>query len=486
MSLAEPHDFAFPQARPAVLAGALQRRRRPARAPELVARPVQETDGCGTIRLFGLDIMDATSASAIAALLAPGRRRVAFVNAHCGNVLARDDDYAEALATADAVLPDGIGIELAARMAGRQFAANLNGTDLTPALLAEAAARGMSVFLFGAAPGVAQDAADRLMQDIPGLVVAGTRDGYEGAADPAAAVAAINASGADILLVAMGVPRQDIWLARQFPALEPRICLGVGALFDFLAERVRRAPPALRRAKLEWAWRLAMEPRRMARRYLIGNFTFLARAAVDAVRGTSLLDLQRRALDLGIAGCALLPLSPIFFAIALAIRLDSPGPVFFRQTRIGRDGVPFTMLKFRSMHIDAEARRAALLAQSDREGICFKSRNDPRVTRIGRLLRRYSLDELPQLINIVKGEMSVVGPRPALPEEVAAYPARAMGRLTVKPGLTGLWQVSGRAEIGFDKMIDMDLAHARSRSILLDILVIALTFRAVISGRGAY
>ena len=144
------------------------------------------------------------------------------------------------------------------------------------------------------------------------------------------------------------------------------------------------------------------------------------------------------------------------------------------------------MFKFRSMYRDAEARRAELLARSDRKGICFKSKSDPRITKVGRWLRRFSLDELPQLINICLGDMAVVGPRPALPQEVAAYPAEGLKRLGAKPGLTGLWQVGGRAEIGFNKMVDMDFAHVEARSIFLDIAIIALTFRAVIGGRGAY
>jgi lipopolysaccharide/colanic/teichoic acid biosynthesis glycosyltransferase len=144
------------------------------------------------------------------------------------------------------------------------------------------------------------------------------------------------------------------------------------------------------------------------------------------------------------------------------------------------------MIKFRSMHTDAEERRATLLAQSDRDGVCFKSRHDPRVTRVGRLLRRASLDELPQLFNVLRGDMAMVGPRPGLPEEVAAYPARAMARLAVKPGITGIWQVSGRADVGFEQMIDMDLAYVRSRSLLLDLMLMALTVRAVVGGRGAY
>ena len=173
-------------------------------------------------------------------------------------------------------------------------------------------------------------------------------------------------------------------------------------------------------------------------------------------------------------------------AIAAAIRLTSAGPAMFTQTRIGQNGVPFKVLKFRSMYLDAEARREALLGTSDRAGICFKSRTDPRVTPVGRILRRLSLDELPQIINVLRGEMSIVGPRPALPEEVAQYPERALQRLDVKPGITGLWQVSGRATIGFDKMVDLDLAYVRTRSVWLDLLLIALTFRAVVSGRGAY
>lgn len=438
------------------------------------------------IPLFDLAIVDAEAGRVIDHLLDGRRHRVGFLNAHCVNVLAGDPAYARALTTADAVLPDGIGVDLAARLTGQRLTANLNGTDFTPRLLREAARRGLSVFLFGAAPGVADRAADKLCLDIPGLRIAGTRDGFDGAADEEAAIAAINGSGADILIVAMGVPRQDIWLERNAHRLAPQLCLGVGALLDFMAGRVRRAPAAVRRARMEWAWRLAMEPRRMAGRYLVGNVTFMARAVAHAAAGVRRDAVAKRGLDIALAGAAILALAPLFALVALAIKIDSRGPVFFRQTRVGRDGRPFQMLKFRSMHVDAEARKAALLASSDRDGIFFKSRHDPRVTHIGRILRRYSIDELPQILNILKGEMSVVGPRPSLPQEVAAYPSRAHGRLAVRPGLTGLWQVSGRADIGAEKMFDMDLAYAASRTILLDIALILMTFRAVFSGRGAY
>ena len=194
----------------------------------------------------------------------------------------------------------------------------------------------------------------------------------------------------------------------------------------------------------------------------------------------------KRPLDLFLVTAGLAVIWPLLLVIALAVRCSGPGPVFFVQTRIGLNGQPFGMIKFRSMHADAEARRAALLAQSDRKGICFKSRNDPRITRSGRILRRLSLDELPQIFNVLRGEMSLVGPRPALPEEVRAYPAHAMERLSALPGITGVWQVSGRAEVGFDEMVKMDIAYARDGRLSRDLAILLRTVRAVISGHGAY
>lgn len=194
----------------------------------------------------------------------------------------------------------------------------------------------------------------------------------------------------------------------------------------------------------------------------------------------------KRALDLTLVLLAVPILLPVFAAIALAIRLTSKGPAFFVQTRIGMGGMPFGMVKFRSMVVDAEARRDEVLGNSDREGLCFKAKDDPRITKLGRILRRTSLDELPQLINVLKGEMSLVGPRPALPQEVAAYPAPALERLSVLPGITGPWQVSGRADLGFAEMVALDVDYARHASLRGDLVILAKTVRAVTSGRGAY
>lgn len=431
-------------------------------------------------------LVDATTTETIATLLAPGRRRVNFMNAHCFNVMAQNRQYAEAVNSSDFLLPDGIGVSLAAKMTGHDLTANLNGTDFIPALLQDAAKMGKSVYLFGGTLGTADKAGETLIRKIPGLRIAGTRDGFAQAQNDAAVIADINASGADIVLVALGVPMQELWLHRNAPYIDADLTMGVGAALDFFAGNVVRAPAWVRKAKSEWVWRLAQEPRRLAKRYLQGNFSFLARAAKHTVATFTTESIARRTLDIAVSTTALVLLSPILALTALAIKAESKGPVLFTQTRVGKDGRQFTMIKFRSMVTDAEARRDSVLAQSDRNGICFKSKSDPRITRVGRFIRRASIDELPQILNVLRGQMSIVGPRPALPSEVAAYPKHAFGRLVVKPGITGVWQVSGRADVSFDQMIEMDLTYAATRTVLLDLILIGMTFHAVIAGRGAH
>ncbi|HET6634394.1 MAG TPA: sugar transferase, partial [Streptomyces sp.] len=194
----------------------------------------------------------------------------------------------------------------------------------------------------------------------------------------------------------------------------------------------------------------------------------------------------KSAIDRVGAAVGLVLLAPLFAVLAVAVRLDSPGPALYRQTRIGRLGVPFTMWKFRSMTADADALRAQLAAADEQEGPMFKIRRDPRITRLGGLLRRTSLDELPQLVNVLRGEMSLVGPRPPLPEEVAAYDAVARRRLDVRPGMTGPWQVGGRSELSWDESLAIDLGYADNWSLTGDLDVLARTVRAVVDGRGAY
>ena len=194
----------------------------------------------------------------------------------------------------------------------------------------------------------------------------------------------------------------------------------------------------------------------------------------------------RRALDMVVSAVALLLLLIPFVVIALLIRLDSPGPVLFIQRRVGKDGREFPVFKFRSMFMDAEQRLEILLGANERTGPVFKMRQDPRVTRVGRLLRKSSFDELPQLLNILRGEMSLVGPRPALPREVALYSPEQCLRLSVTPGLTGLWQVSGRANLSFEQSMDLDLEYIRRQSFALNLALLARTIPAVLTGHGAY
>lgn len=194
----------------------------------------------------------------------------------------------------------------------------------------------------------------------------------------------------------------------------------------------------------------------------------------------------KRLVDVLGATVLLLLLSPVFLVIALLVRADSCGPVIFRQTRLGLGGRAFTFYKFRSMCTDAEESRNNLLKMNEVTGPIFKIRKDPRITRVGRWLRRYSVDELPQLFNVLKGDMSFVGPRPPLPDEVAEYEDGQLKRLSVIPGITCLWQVSGRSKLSFDDWVALDLEYIDSRSIILDLRILLKTIPAVISGDGAY
>jgi exopolysaccharide biosynthesis polyprenyl glycosylphosphotransferase len=218
----------------------------------------------------------------------------------------------------------------------------------------------------------------------------------------------------------------------------------------------------------------------------IRPFEGLPLLAVEQPRFEGWRRVVKGALDRTVAGFALLLLAPLFVVIALAVRLGSPGPVLYRQERVGVNGRTFTMLKFRSMVVDADRQVEALSADNISDGLLFKMRTDPRVTPVGRWLRRLSLDELPQLLNVLGGSMSLVGPRPPLPGEVARYDTQVSRRLLVKPGLTGLWQISGRSDLPWEEAVRLDLRYVENWSMAMDLLILAKTFRAVLSRSGAY
>jgi exopolysaccharide biosynthesis polyprenyl glycosylphosphotransferase len=191
-------------------------------------------------------------------------------------------------------------------------------------------------------------------------------------------------------------------------------------------------------------------------------------------------------MDRVASGLGLLALSPLFLAMAVAIKIDTKGPVFFRQGRVGRDGRRFDIVKFRTMVPDAEQRQAELTDRNESDGVLFKLRDDPRITKTGRFLRRWSIDELPQLWNVLCGDMSLVGPRPPLPAEVERYESHVSRRLLVKPGITGLWQVSGRSDLAWEETVRLDLYYVDHWSPVMDIAIILRTFSAVARGSGAY
>jgi len=197
--------------------------------------------------------------------------------------------------------------------------------------------------------------------------------------------------------------------------------------------------------------------------------------------------ILKRTLDLAISIPALLLLSPFLAMVALTIRMIDGGPVLYRAKRVGKDGVPFDCLKFRTMVVNAEALKVHLMKRNIHgKGITFKVLDDPRITWLGRIIRRWSIDELPQLWNVVRGEMTLVGPRPACPLEVARYSPADRDRLAVAPGLTCIWQVSGRCQIPFEKQVEMDRQYIHNQSFFLDLYLILRTIPAVVLGKGAY
>jgi exopolysaccharide biosynthesis WecB/TagA/CpsF family protein len=494
----------------------------------LVARVVAgpaDRPASPVLDVLGVTMTNTTMDEAVAWLTRRARSRkrtvAAFANPDCLNIARHNTAYRRVLQKTDRVFADGIGVRIAARMLGQKMAGNVNGTDMFPRLCDASARAGLKLYLLGARPGIADLAAAAMRARHPGLEIVGVEHGYFAPSESNGVVARINEARADILLVAMGAPHQELWLARHAAALEPPVRIGVGGLFDYYSGRIPRAPAWMRQVGFEWLWRLRCEPTRLWRRYLVGNPLFLARvlhARILGRRSSAAMAIQvqsrgaralaglrsairmrmpaardrtltigKRLLDTIAAGAAILALSPALILTALAIRLESPGPVIFRQQRIGRDGRPFTMLKFRSMFVDAEARKAALLENNEMAGgVIFKMKHDPRVTRVGSFIRRTSIDELPQLFNVLRGDMSLVGPRPPLPSEVAQYTLKDRGRLGAAPGITCIWQVSGRSEIPFPQQVEMDLEYIHSQSLAEDVRLLLKTVPALVRGRGAY
>ena len=282
----------------------------------------------------------------------------------------------------------------------------------------------------------------------------------------------------DVIVAAMGNLRELVLVLRAEEVLVAPSVVASGRLGEIVAE-LEGVPVYLRVAPgLEGflANRLAVHP--------LGDQPLVAIERVELRPGAR---ISKRAMDLVLGSLLLLLALPVMAVCAIAVRLDSRGPLLFKQRRIGIGGREVTVWKLRSMVVDAEARLATLAAENEAEGLLFKMKDDPRVTRVGRFLRKTSLDELPQLFNVVFGAMSLVGPRPPLPDEVAQYEDdRLVRRLAVKPGITGLWQVSGRHEVTFEDYVRFDLLYVQNWSFAFDLYILAKTVPAVLFRKGAY
>ena len=464
-----------------------------------------------SISIFGVNIWNGTMAKAIDWVVKRVNKgsntRIGFVNANNLNISYLDNQLKQHFTSCDRVFADGSGVKLASRILNSQSSVikhNVNGTDMFPLLCTALEEKGKRIYLLGAAKGVARRVKINLSQTNPELVVCGYHDGYlADELNNRRVIKDINASNASILLVAMGTPLQEMWLDNNESKINVPVKMCVGGLFDFFANRVSRAPLWMRDSGLEWVWRLVQEPRRMWRRYVLGNplfilrvmkeyfvrsvldFRFLRRGKTDSciLNGK----LAKRSFDIVVASLGLVLLSPLLLLISLFIVFESVGNPLYCQQRIGRDGMRFKFWKFRSMVKDAHAMKRDILGYNDSAGgVLFKLRQDPRITNVGQYIRRYSLDELPQLWNVLLGDMSLVGPRPALPEEVSRYSDKDKERLKVLPGITCYWQISGRSDLSFNQQIELDIKYLKNQSFLIDLRILLKTLPAVMSGKGAY
>lgn len=221
-------------------------------------------------------------------------------------------------------------------------------------------------------------------------------------------------------------------------------------------------------------------------KHVLGAGTVIVSEVENGCRLAGWERFVKRGMDFLLSLMAMPFLGIFYVIVGTAIKLDSKGPVLFAQTRIGKDGKAFQIYKFRSMIVDADKHKSDLDSLNESEGPTFKIKKDPRITRVGAIIRRTSIDELPQLINVLKGDMSLVGPRPPLPGEVANYTERQRLRLSVVPGLTCLWQIKGRSNLSFEQWVELDLIYIRNQSLLLDLKILVLTIPAVLKGSGAW
>lgn len=294
--------------------------------------------------------------------------------------------------------------------------------------------------------------------------------------------------GPKIVWLGFGCPRQELFAYYAMGKLKGKKVLTVGAAFDFLSEEKKRAPQLFRKFGMEWSYRLCQEPKRLFKRYVWGNAYLLYITMVYMMKHQNrYYEPFKRFLDAIASSFLLVLTSPLLFLAGLGILLIDGRPIIYTQLRMGKNKIPFNFYKFRTMHNGSENLQNALEEQNEMEGgIIFKIEKDPRITKFGRLLRRWSIDELPQLVNVLQGKMSLVGPRPPIVRETKKYSKEQMEKFVVTPGITGIWQVSGRSLLPFKEQVNLDLKYIKERSLLLDLKILLKTIPTIISGKGAY
>jgi N-acetylglucosaminyldiphosphoundecaprenol N-acetyl-beta-D-mannosaminyltransferase len=436
-------------------------------------------------------------------------------------------EYRAVINGADLVTPGGMPIVWMMRRLGVLNQQRVYGPTLSLHVCEAAARQGIPVGFYGGTEKAATLFAKRMQERYCGLKVTYLHSPPfrpPTVEEKKATLAKIRLSGCLILFVGLGCPKQEQWMAEHRGKL-PVVMLGVGAAFDFVSGQKPQAYLWMQRLGLEWLFRFVTEPRRLWFRYLYHNPRFIVLAlwqlvfarrfhppegavsrlpnpdgrtrpetpwAIDvhsleqSLAGRRVQLWLKRMIDVVGATTALLLLTPAFLLTALLIRCTSPGPVIFRQGRVGFRGREFTLYKFRSMRVENDPALIRTQQVAASKGILVKGQDDPRVTAIGGILRATSFDELPQLINVLKGDMSLVGPRPLVPFMLGPYPEFACARALMRPGLTGLWQVRGRENnTSAASMMTHDLDYIRRFNLTSDFAILLDTVRAVISRKGA-
>ena len=408
---------------------------------------------------------------------------IGYVNADCLNKLKDNSRYRKNLSKFNLVLPDGVGLKFALRLKGILPGDNINGTDFSPKVLELAAKENWSIFFLGGESDISHKALRRFKYLYPKLNVAGSHHGFFDNDD--AVIDLINKSKTQILFVGLGTPIQEQWVINNYKKLSVNIIICVGGMFDFYAGKVQRAPLLIRQVGCEWIYRLYQEPQRLWNRYIIGNANFIFWNVSKALNIRILcLSVFSRIIDVVIAFIALniwLPFHIVLYCLLFIIERKNP---IFKQVRVGKNGQRFMMYKYITMDNDIKLDQETV-DNNISGGIRYKNKLDPRITKIGYWLRKFSIDEIPQFLNVLKGEMNLVGPRPALESEVDKYTQIHKLRLLIKPGITGLWQISGRSELSCSKQFELDLNYVVTRNIAMDLWIIIRTIPAVISTRGA-